>query len=332
MTVQPPGWYPDPVDGNRQRWWDGGAWSAHVASNGSSWVDPLPPAPPAARAPHRMPVWGWVLIGAVAMIPILLLSPLVIPIALAVLITGIVALTKGTRTWLRLGSRKAAIGVTSAAAIVLLVTGSVSAATLPNAGRDSKEEASSFAGSVSSAEEHSDDGSDASRSAPTATPTPTSTPTPTPVASTRDEIVTEAIPFTETRIDDGALASGQTQLRTAGQNGEKSLTYRVHLIDGTEVSRELISDVVTTQPITQVVANGTYVAPPVAAPAAPAPAQPAGNCDPNYADACVPISSDVDCAGGSGNGPAYFDGVARIVGSDIYDLDRDGDGYACEPS
>ncbi|WP_336633322.1 MULTISPECIES: Excalibur domain protein [unclassified Microbacterium] len=53
-------------------------------------------------------------------------------------------------------------------------------------------------------------------------------------------------------------------------------------------------------------------------------------CDPNYADACVPIASDVDCAWGSGDGPAYFDGVARVVGRDIYGLDRDGDGWACE--
>jgi hypothetical protein len=28
----------------------------------------------------------------------------------------------------------------------------------------------------------------------------------------------------------------------------------------------------------------------------------AGRCDPDYAGACVPIASDVDCAGGKGNG------------------------------
>ena len=53
-------------------------------------------------------------------------------------------------------------------------------------------------------------------------------------------------------------------------------------------------------------------------------------CDPNYANACVPVASDVDCAGGSGNGPEYVDGPVYVVGSDIYDLDRDGDGIACE--
>jgi hypothetical protein len=57
--------------------------------------------------------------------------------------------------------------------------------------------------------------------------------------------------------------------------------------------------------------------------------QPASKCDPNYAGACVPIASDVDCAGGSGNGPAYVQGPVRVVGTDIYDLDRDGDGIGC---
>lgn len=322
MTTQPPGWYPDPVNASRQRWWDGGAWSPHVASNGTSWVEPLPTASPTPteRAPRRMPVWAWILIGAVALIPIILLSPVVAVLALIVLITGIVALAKGTRTWLRLNSRKAAIAVTAAAGAVLLVTGSVSAAVLPNTDSSGNVDAAHFAGAPSQSE--------ARRSEESSTPRQTPTPTPTPVASTREEVVTEAVPFTETRVDDGALAAGQTQVRTPGQNGEKTLTYLVHLLDGQEVSRELISETVTTEPVAQVIANGTYVAPPP--PPAPAPAQP-GTCDSNYADACVPVDSDVDCAGGSGNGPSYFNGIARVVGSDIYDLDRDGDGLACEP-
>jgi hypothetical protein len=55
-------------------------------------------------------------------------------------------------------------------------------------------------------------------------------------------------------------------------------------------------------------------------------------CDPNYDGGCVPIASDVDCAGGSGNGPAYVEGPIHVVGRDIYGLDRDGDGIACRRS
>ena len=54
------------------------------------------------------------------------------------------------------------------------------------------------------------------------------------------------------------------------------------------------------------------------------------NCDPNYEGACLrPDVSDYDCAGGSGDGP-YYTGLVYVVGDDHYDLDRDGDGVACE--
>ena len=56
----------------------------------------------------------------------------------------------------------------------------------------------------------------------------------------------------------------------------------------------------------------------------------AAPCDSNYSGACVPVDSDVDCAGSSGNGPSYVAGPVTVVGSDIYDLDRDGNGTGCE--
>ena len=68
-----------------------------------------------------------------------------------------------------------------------------------------------------------------------------------------------------------------------------------------------------------------------APPAEPVPlAEPADECHPSY-EPCVPITSDVDCASGNGNGPAYT-GTVRVIGPDEYDLDRDGDGVACEQS
>jgi hypothetical protein len=56
------------------------------------------------------------------------------------------------------------------------------------------------------------------------------------------------------------------------------------------------------------------------------------NCDPNYAGACLdPNSADYDCEGGSGDGPDYT-GRVEVVGDDHFDLDRDGNGVACEQS
>ena len=69
--------------------------------------------------------------------------------------------------------------------------------------------------------------------------------------------------------------------------------------------------------------------------AAPAPqprtetAAPASKCHPNYSG-CVPVASDVDCAGGTGNGPAYVQGPVRVLGADVYGLDADDDGVGCE--
>jgi endonuclease YncB( thermonuclease family) len=45
---------------------------------------------------------------------------------------------------------------------------------------------------------------------------------------------------------------------------------------------------------------------------------------------CLPPGPDVDCRGGSGNGPRYVDGPVSVKGSDPYGLDDDGDGVGCE--
>ncbi len=70
---------------------------------------------------------------------------------------------------------------------------------------------------------------------------------------------------------------------------------------------------------------------PQAAPTEPQTAPPAADsgCHPSY-DPCLPIVSDVDCAGGSGNGPVYTPGPVRVIGPDEYGLDRDRDGVGCE--
>jgi hypothetical protein len=61
----------------------------------------------------------------------------------------------------------------------------------------------------------------------------------------------------------------------------------------------------------------------------PKPKPATSGCDPNYSG-CVPIASDVDCEGGSGNGPAYVRGPVRVTGDDIYGLDSDKDGTGCD--
>lgn len=52
-------------------------------------------------------------------------------------------------------------------------------------------------------------------------------------------------------------------------------------------------------------------------------------CHPSYSGCLNPNASDYDCAGGSGNGP-YYTGTVRVIGPDVFGLDRDGDGWGCE--
>lgn len=158
----------------------------------------------------------------------------------------------------------------------------------------------------------------AAAASPTASPVPSPTArtaSPSPVVTTRTVTRTRSIPYQTRRVDDASLDRGTTRVRTAGVPGVKTLTYEVTYTNGVETSRRLLRSVVTRQPVTKVVAVGTRAA---------------SNCDPNYSGACVPVASDVDCAGGGGNGPAYVQGPVRVVGTDVYDLDDDGDGIGCE--
>ncbi len=60
--------------------------------------------------------------------------------------------------------------------------------------------------------------------------------------------------------------------------------------------------------------------------------KPTPRCSPSYRGpgVCVPIASDVDCAGGCGDGPAYVKGPFKYKGTDIYGIDSDGNRIACE--
>jgi hypothetical protein len=168
----------------------------------------------------------------------------------------------------------------------------------------------------------------ATATGPPVVPKPTATLAPAPVSSQAEVQEASVIPYGAITVDDSNIDVGASAVSVGGGNGEKVVTYLVQYIDGVEVSRSVAREEVTIQPVDEVTSIGTRVPPPVVAEPEPAPEN--NGCDSNYADACVPIAEDVDCAGGSGNGPAYVEGPVRIVGNDIYDLDNDGDGIACD--
>lgn len=147
--------------------------------------------------------------------------------------------------------------------------------------------------------------------------TPTSTAPAAPKVEKRTVTETKRVPFKTRTVRDPDLEEGTKEVRTEGAAGVRTLTYEITLTDGKPTAKRLISNKVTRQPTTKVLVIGTM-------------SEPESDCDPNYSGACVPIDSDVDCAGGSGNGPSYVSGIVRVTGSDIYDLDRDNDGFGCD--
>lgn len=69
----------------------------------------------------------------------------------------------------------------------------------------------------------------------------------------------EAIPFETAYVDDETLPEGETEIVTYGREGTKKTIYKVKKIDGEETERELLSEEVIEEPVTQIIANGTMV-------------------------------------------------------------------------
>lgn len=217
------------------------------------------------------------------------------------IVSAIYAIVTGRGSWASLPGRKAATGMLAASVVVLIAGGAIAGPGGPAA---------------------SDTQADGSGTQVRSFVDTSATPSPTP--SILEETVDAPIAFSSTTVDDPTVDVGIRQLVTTGAPGVNTRTYKVTYLDGREIKRVLLSETVTLEPVAEVTSIGSK-------PAAPAPPPAASSeCDPNYSGACVPIASDVDCAGGSGNGPAYVRGPVTVIGNDIYQLDRDGDGIACD--
>jgi uncharacterized protein YabE (DUF348 family) len=68
--------------------------------------------------------------------------------------------------------------------------------------------------------------------------------------------VEESIEQTVTYVDDYNLTANTTQVKEAGQPGKKLVTYEIQEENGIEVTRRIIQQVVTAQPVAKVIARG----------------------------------------------------------------------------
>lgn len=85
----------------------------------------------------------------------------------------------------------------------------------------------------------------------------------TPKIEIKEETKTDDVVFQTENKDDSTIEKDQTRVQQEGKNGAKETKFKVTYTDGKETAREVVSEIVTIQPINKIVLNGTKVATPV---------------------------------------------------------------------
>lgn len=86
-----------------------------------------------------------------------------------------------------------------------------------------------------------------------------------PVVTTKTTTETEVIQFQTVEQNNAELSVGQRRTTQEGSDGVKTYTYKITYSDGVQTNKELLSSVVTTNPVDKVVAIGTKTESPVVA-------------------------------------------------------------------
>ncbi|WP_308206327.1 ubiquitin-like domain-containing protein [Arthrobacter zhaoxinii] len=140
----------------------------------------------------------------------------------------------------------------------------------------------------------------------------------TRVSAGVEETVTEPVPFTSAEVPDATLVEGEKKVTTAGVNGERTRIFSVTVVDGKEISRTLVKESVTKEPVAEAVAKGTKKraeAKPATPPAATPPAAGRGG----NAPASGTWAALAQCESGGNwhinNGNGYYGGLQFSSGS-----------------
>ena len=344
QNITPAGWYPDPFDSQRLRYWDGGSWSGHVrpASSGASTSAPHAPSgllATSASTRSSRPWWQtWLAIvpGLVVCLPL-----------------GLFGL------WRRRGTSTMVKTAVTAGTVLLLGIG-----TLVSDDPDTPSAIS--AGPTSNIPTGSS--SSARSASPSASPSPTPSRARVPVLKGLDLVdAKRALRAADLEVGKierrpSSRRKGTVLEQGVGDGREVKLGSRVPLVVAAPLPRvpesvgkpkaSAIRKIrnagfkveVTTQTKTtgqdgvvlrQSPTGGKRVKPRSIVRIViskvernPEP-RVRRNCTSGYSP-CLSPASDYDCAGGSGDGPKYVYGPVRVTGSDPYDLDRDGDGIGCQ--
>ncbi len=124
-----------------------------------------------------------------------------------------------------------------------------------------------------------------------------------------DEVVEEVtLDREEVRRDTDSLDEGTTRVEEEGRDGLRRDTYRIEVVDGDEVDRELVDREVVREPRDRVVLVGTRTPPPPEPTPAPAPAPaPSAPASGSVWDDLAQCESGGNWAANTGNG--YFGGL-----------------------
>lgn len=90
----------------------------------------------------------------------------------------------------------------------------------------------------------------------TSIPKPT-TPPPAPVITYKNVTDKESVPFQTIRVNDSTLEKGKEVTSVEGKTGTREIITKITYSDGTEVSRVVISNQITVQPVNKVILVGT---------------------------------------------------------------------------
>lgn len=149
---------------------------------------------------------------------------------------------------------------------------------------------------------------------------------PANVVTTKQMTETQPIAFTSTTENDSSLDKGQTKVIQSGVNGVETQVYSVTYTNGNQTSKTLVSQSVTTQPVNEIVADGTYVAP-APTPKPVTPAQPVPS-----TPSCYPLSDEGTCYEPGEYCRDSDEGTTGVAGDGESIVCEDNDGLRWEPN
>lgn len=114
-----------------------------------------------------------------------------------------------------------------------------------------------------------------------------------PTITTKTVTTTQPVAYTTKTEDSNSLDKGQTKTVQAGKDGSETLTYNVTYTNGRQTNKTLVSTVVTTQPIQEIVEDGTYAAPAPTPSSSSTASTPSTSTSPS--SSCYPLSDEGTC-------------------------------------